>query len=92
VYPPAIIAHWFVNEADQPITLMIEPWGRTYLIAPKARIEMRLYRDVPRPAVSIVYHSDLIAIWIESSDCDALQLFENGREITLSGQVDYAAP
>jgi hypothetical protein len=88
VHPPANIAHWFFNSSDQPITLMIEPWGRTYLIQQGAKIEFRRETGTFSPAVCVEYSSDFIAIWIEDGS-DAPQLFENGREITITGQVGY---
>jgi hypothetical protein len=70
--------HWFINQTSSAITLLINPWGRRYTVAPGMSVELRMMSGAPVPPVMFVQAVDATEIYIEKDD-EAPQLYAGGR-------------
>jgi hypothetical protein len=62
------------------MTLVLEPWGRSYTIGAGTTVEFRMMSGAPAPAISIVIFADAVAVHIEQDD-EAPELYCNGGSL-----------
>jgi hypothetical protein len=56
----------FSNESDQPIELMVEPWGAVEMIPPGSRFAIHYPPPEGREDTSYAeYHTGMIRFWVE---------------------------
>ncbi len=69
----------FTNEMNQPLELMVEPWGAVELIAPGSRFAIHYPTPDAREDTSYAeYHSGMIRFWCEA---DTYELDVDGQRI-----------
>jgi hypothetical protein len=50
------------NESDQPLTVVLEPWGDEHMLVPKS--SLRIYAVGPQPAhMDIVIREKYVSLW-----------------------------